>query len=537
MASPPLKRRRTSTHRKVYYYLSETETIAIYGIDARHDLTMLHDAFVSDHADAELVGQSEDNPYFVTPYIAHFLSVADNPVIELVQIHDALGKATKRCRDPHLIKIIFELGASVNAKAAGYWTGRYDAIVDSICRTSRPFTNPLPQPETMIDIINLIKNCAPTLDPYFPETFRHMTPRGPRYCATDIFREIMTATGGRRRFLERLLVNGQMKRFPSSSLPAFSPQVAAYLKNYWLWKSSVLGTAYDIIEEEWDPDRAITDQLEFRYAYLYENTRNLFKPIDYTTASYIFHGDFDSVVDGWQGVVADPITGDLFDPRTSEGLWTPEYIKFVIRTAEPPLEETAVQFALRTIPSASMHDFTSPVFRVHPLVIRLLAKHVHDVPQEEYSVAFKLFQNLSRDDIQWANIEKLDPEIWDDKYLEGALSLQPVPEILRDPNRTEYCFDPRIRRLFKWSQVNYAVQISLCHVFDGLPLGRMFDRSLQSITDGKYRIYKANESKWEMLLEFRCGYLFNDKIQTILERLRKRKKKKKLKNTVVKSSK
>ena len=514
--APPHKRQRREDIPCFYYHLLGI-VLPLFCIEPGRDLEVFQDAFVPDHADPDTIGQTEENPYHIPASIAKLLLAAANPVMKIAEIAAALKTVTNACRDPELLAILYDLGASMNSKAAVSWTARYNATVDSMCTDSEPPTNILPVPEIIVEIAKLIHEGAKTLAPYFPETYK-AHPKTHDYCALDIMTEAYSATGARRHFLNRVLGLKGLGEIPSTILCiCTSPKSTKYLKVYWQWRSSV------VREENRFETQSITDTVAYRYAVRYETTRKLFLPITYNKSSkYIFAGDYPEELQRWTYKMVDPKTGEFVDLATTPEVWTPELVKCIVTCGSRSIPTPIIQLALRTLESASVATFTGHPFKQHSLCIHLLNRNPSGADADTTTMKFDIFKGLTSKDLHWANLDKLAPRIYSSDYLSLTVSRQVIPSALRDRTRKEICFHPKIRRLFNHNMYNsnydYEVRIVLCQYGDdAMPLGSLFNRSIRTHNGtGKYTVNQGNMNQWKILEKYRCAHLFGKEAEKML---------------------
>ena len=519
MDEPPPKRQRREDIPCFYYHLLGT-VLPLFGIEPARDLKMFQDAFVPDHADPDTIGQTEDNPYHIPPSLAKLLLAAANPAMKLAAVADRLVSVTNACRDPELIRVLYDLGASTNTKAAVSWTVRYDAIVDSICRDDKPLPALLPVREPIVEIAILVQQGAVDLAPYFPGTWRVHCTRKPEYeyAADEIMKEATTTTrSARKQFLNRVLTLGRLAYIPSLFRALRTQACTKYLKTYWAWRNSVV-----LARNEYE-DVCITSHVAFRYAMIYERTRALFSPVLYNKSSaYIFAHNYNYETNKrlyqWHNEVVDPVTGDFIDLATDKEIWTPELTEFLAAHSCTTIPNSICQFALRNLPTARTSIFSAEVFMVHPIAVNLLNR----APQNDSATACWLYQSmftgLRSTDLYWDNLDALPQHSYSTNNLYSEISLPTFRTgILQDPEKNTMCFHPKIRQLFTLApqERHYEARLALC-IFDPapFPLGERFDDSLKS--GKRYAKLSRNRDVWRMLNHFRCGSLFNKKIQRIM---------------------
>lgn len=521
MEEPSHKRQRVDPEKNLrvpYFYYDLMDTvIPIFGVDPERDLHMFKDAFVCDLADPETVGMTEENPFHVTPSIARIMLGSPNPMMALSVVARSLEKVTVECRDPEMLEIIYDFAASKNLKASIYWRNYYDAIVDSICRDESPDPTILPVPETIVDIAILIgretNNSLDVMDPdnkYDTGTYQ--------LCVRDLMEEAITATGSNLKWINRVLSLNNLIAFDGNQHYYESER---FLKVYWKWKSVTTMPSQDSFLLF-----SLTDNTSFRYALLYEKTRNMFSSLYSSESQYVIMGNYSPDIHQRPYRMIEPMTGDFVDISKCKEVWTPEYIQFLKKVAKyKKCPSAANSFVLRMLPSARTSEFTSMPFNIHPFIIHLLNRNPIDDGGEIHDLSFHAIESVPRDELHWENLDGLHGEIYEPCHLHHVVwAEQSIPLNLRDPTRNEICFDPRIRRLFKTTTssrpVTASMHITLCFPGNPYPAGKNFDAGLRTKTAShRYTVNRYNRHLWKLLQNFHCEHLCNRKIQRVLNHL------------------
>lgn len=509
MEEPPQKRLTCRDDVPFSYYHLHGTVIPIFGIYHKSDLETFKGAFIPEDTDAEIVGTTEETPLWITPYLSTLLLAAPNPVCKLSAIADSIGKLTNECRDPEILAVVCDLCSSVNKGASEYWLRRYESIVDSICRDEHPTNDILLEPEKIVEIAKLIKEGEETLEPYFPETRNINFRTNPVYVAMDIMKEAAVATGGNRRFLNRIMALGNLGKIPNYYV--YRKFEDEYYEVYWKWRSTV-----ELPENEFE-DTCITEAIAYRHAILYENTRKLFKSVYSNSSKYVFIGDYsweEGCLSNWKYRMVDPKTGNFV--KLTEWDWSLDLVHFINRVGYHMVPLEMSTRALQTLPSVSIAMFTTNLFRINALSILLLNKDPSGFLDFKYKFAYKSFYDLKESDLYWENLERVP---------KGSLPItkfpsgDAIPVAIRDPTAKNICLHPKLRPLFTCDPLNYEGRMMLNQFDDGeFPLGKVFDLIIRSTTVTKcYSINQQTRDIWKLLSRYQCGHYFNGAIQRKLK--------------------
>ena len=514
---PPRKRRRcVECGSAVYYYAVGATVIPIWGLVPSENLTGFRDALIPDSYGENIEpGESEDHPFWVPPCLWPTLLASSNPMIEMIEANMLLHEVTVNCHNRKIMTLIYDLRASMNTEAGDYWTAFYDRVVDRICKGHHPSNECLPYAE---DIVLLARGTRgfitdterSTLQNLYPELY--YSKKG-GYFPLWVFRDLPTALGQRKQFLERIaaLFHRYETRVPNhDDWPDIDDATfEAWLLIYWTWRN------YRYQPEEEGLYGAIVERINCRHAFLFENTRKLFKPVVQVGAVFIFLGAYTHNLPRHDFTVVDPITCRIIDMATAKGVWTDKLTSCLIDSnVSYTLDVVTIQNALQDLPSANAVVFTFSPFCVHPILTCLMNAdpQIQDA-SAEYPFNLDKIAGVPSDALHWENLDKFPSN---SVPLEIDSCNEVISDHILDPTLPFMCFHPKLRRVIQRVRTASYFGRILTNDFQAgdEPLGKLFSRRLSGYTtDGTYNITSDNKLYWRLLVTTRAIVLFPEEVR------------------------
>ena len=518
MTDSPPPRKRARYDIPVYYYALGTTVIQIMCLDPDRDLKGFRGALSPELYENIDPGVSEDYPLWVPPCMWPVLLKSPNPIIIMAETNMKLANITIQCRDKWTLAIVNDLGTSMHKKASDVWTRIYDRIVDNICQDTEPSNDHLPYPEPIISIARYVdgfgdaeERCAIHLQ--YPELFLNDQKD---MCPLWAMREVVTATGSRKRWLTRVMnLFGHLRlEYPKrDEWPDLSDAVFDdYLFVYWRWRD------YKYKEREAGMYRYITSNINCRYANLYENTRALFAETYGHCNEYFFKGEYNHQVLTTDTYMVDRETGKIIDLATAEDIWTPALFSFLTaRGITYTLPAAVVQRALRQLPSADVATFSRTPFRAHALFVYLLNANPVAGFSERITTGFDIIEGVPSEELYWSNLDVLAPNRMPIDFLQKNT----MPTSLRDPDKKYACFLPALQRVLCPRQDTFIAKLYWGRIeLDPMPLGGCLDKILRATHGkGRYSINSKNLDVWRFLKHADACHLFPVEVQRVFKRV------------------